>query len=53
MVKNVSMDISSEMVIKYLGKRMKEKLFRYRSIIVDALKAGELPKLDKKIEDFS
>ena len=32
---------------------MKEKVFKYRDILMETLQTGELPKPDKKMEDFS
>jgi len=53
MVVSAGIEISRETVLRYLDRKMKEKLFRYRDILMETLKNGELPKTDKKIEDFS
>jgi len=53
MVVSAGIEISRETVLRYLDRKMKEKLFRYRDILMETLKNGELPKTDKKMEDFS
>jgi len=53
MVGSAGIEISRETVLRYLDRKMKEKLFRYRDILMETLKNGELPKTDKKMEDFS
>lgn len=53
MVGSAGIEISRETVLRYLDRKMKEKLFRYRDILMETLKNGELSKTDKKMEDFS
>lgn len=53
MVSAVGMELTETSVIKYLRKRLEEKSFHYTLIILEILRTRELPRIDKRIEDFS
>ena len=45
MVSAIGIEISEEMVVKYLSRRMREKSFTFTSIIISTLRDRRLPVL--------